>query len=115
MTDDHDPLVASMFADAERGFDDPDFIDAVMKRIRSRRRRVLFARALIVAALIALEVVLESPLQNSLGILGEVLGDPLIAINDGWINYLLSPVNSIAGLIGLTLLGLNLLYRRIVH
>ena len=115
MTLERDAVLLSYFRDAEQEFDDPGFTDAVAARMKQRRRNLLLGKIAIVVSIVLLEVLLESPVQHSLGRFTEVLGRDLIPIGGGWIGFFLSPLNSIAGLVGMTLIGLNLLYRRIVY
>ena len=99
--------------DAPAGALDDDFTDRVMARIASRRRRLLGGRLAIAALLVALELLLDAPLQNSLAAIAQVLATPLLRVESGWLGVLLAPINSIAGLVGLMLLALQSLYRRL--
>ncbi len=76
---------------------------------------MLIGRVAIVSLVIALELLLDSPLQNSVGAITEMLGTTLFKIEHEWLAFILAPVNSIAGLLGLTLLGLHFVYRRIFY
>lgn len=115
MNPERDPVLDALFREAEQPLADEAFTDGIVTGMKRRRRRVLAVRLAVVAAIVLLELLLESPLQQSLGALAEVLGTPLVAIDDGWLAFLLAPVNSIAGLVGLVLLGIHYLYRRIVY
>lgn len=115
MNNDRDPKLESLFEKAESSFADDAFTDAVNDSLRRRRRRILLGRLAVLAALVLLEVVLESPLRLYLGVVAEVLGTPLLAMHDSWLAFVLAPINSIAGLIGFLLLGLNMLYRKIMY
>lgn len=94
---------------------DEAFVQMVAAAIESRRRRILFGRLAAVAALVALELLLESPVQQYLGATADVLGTSLIPIEDEWLDFALAPINSIAGLFGGMLLGLSYLYRKILY
>ena len=115
MNDDRDPLLESAFAQAEQQVADDSFPAAVMNRIRRRRRRVIGGRIAIAAAVIGLEFALAFPLQNSVGLLTELLATPLLQLGDHWLIDMLSPLNSIAGLIATGLIGLQFLYRKLVR
>jgi hypothetical protein len=115
MNDDRDPKLELLFEEAESSFADDAFTDAVSDSLRRRRRRILFGRIAVLAALVVLEVILESPLRIHLDAVAEALGTPLLAMQDNWLTFLVAPINSIAGLIGILLLGLNMLYRKIVY
>lgn len=115
MNDDRDPLLEAAFAHADKSLGDDGFPATVMMRIQRRRRRVIAGRIAIAAALIAFEYALAFPLQNSLGVLTKVLATPLLELGDHWLVHMVAPLNSVAGLIGLGLLGMQLLYRKIVR
>lgn len=115
MSDERDPLLESLFDAADAGLEDEAFTNAVVDRIKNRRGTVLVSRLAVLALLVALEVVLESPLQASLGVVAEVLGMSLIELENEWLAFLVAPVNSVAGLLGITLLALNALYRRLLY
>ena len=115
MNDERDPQLESLFTAAEQDFADDVFANEVSARIDDRRRRLVFGRVAVIVALVALEVLLESPVQQYLGAAANVLGTTLIPIEGEWLDFLLAPINSVAGLIGALLLGLSYLYRRISH
>lgn len=115
MSDERDPLLQSLFDEADTGLEDEAFTSAVVDRVRNRRSTVVAGRIAVLVLLVALEVVLESPLQASLGVVAEVLGMSLIDIESEWLAFLVAPVNSVAGLLGITLLALNALYRRLLY
>ena len=50
--------------------------------------------------------------ENELGVVAIVLNQPLFPLNNEWLTFLLTPLNSVAGLLGATLLGLSYLYRK---
>ena len=108
-----DPALEALFDSAEKELRDDAFTSAVERRIDRRGKRVIAGRLAAVILLVALEVVLESPLQQSLGVAAEILSTALIPLDDEWLAFVLSPINSIAGLIGLLLIGTQHLYRRI--
>ena len=53
--------------------------------------------------------------QASVGALTQTLGETLIELDNQWVSSLLGPLNSIAGVIGATLLALQYLYRKFVR
>ena len=107
-----DPALEALFDSAEKELRDDAFTLAVEQRIDRRGKRVLVGRLAAVMLLVALEVLLESPMQQSLGVAAEILSTALIPLDDEWLSFVLSPINSIAGLIGLVLIGTQILYRR---
>ncbi len=115
MTSERDPVLQSLFDAAEQNLADAEFTGAVVDRINRRRRQLLLGRLAVVAAIVVLEIMLESPLRSSMGLVVEILGRDLVPVGDGWLGFLLAPLNSLAGLVGMTLLGINLLFRKIVQ
>ncbi len=108
-----DPVLEALFDTAKQELRDDTFTEAVERRIGSRGKRVMAGRVAVLFMLIALEVLLESPLQHSLGVAADVMSTTLIPLESEWLAFVLSPMNSIAGLIGLLLIGTQRLYRKI--
>jgi hypothetical protein len=115
MNDERDPLLESLFSQAERELVEDQFTLQVMDRVEKRRRNVLIGRVAIVALIIVLELLLSAPLQNTAGVITQALGTSLIEVESGWLTLIFAPLNSIAGLIGMLLLGMQFLYRRMVR
>ncbi len=109
-----DPMLEAAFAEAEGDLLDDQFTAAVMARIQRRQRRVIAGRIAIVVAVIAFELLLSAPLQTTVAALTQALGTALVEMENEWLAIALGPLNSVAGLIGLGLLGLQFLYRRLV-
>ena len=115
MNDERDPLLESLFARAERELVEDKFTAQVMAQVATRRRNVLIGRLAVVALLVALELLLSTPLQNSAGVITQVLSTSLVELEGGTVATAVSPINSIAGLIGMLLLGMQFLFRRMVR
>lgn len=115
MNDDRDPLLDSLFQQAERELVDEQFTAGVMADIHRRRRNILVGRLAVVALLIALELLLNAPIQNSVGTLTGVLSGGLIQLENEWLAYAVGPLNSIAGVVGVMLLGLHFLFRKVLR
>ena len=115
MNDERDPLLESLFSQAERELVEDKFTVQVMDRVKKRRRNVLIGRVAIVALIVVLELLLSAPLQNTAGVITQSLGTSLIEVESEWLTLVFAPLNSIAGLIGMLLLGMQFLYRRMVR
>jgi DNA-directed RNA polymerase specialized sigma24 family protein len=89
------------------------FTRRIASDIRHRGRRIIAARLTVVLLLIALDMLLESPLQESLGVAAQILGTPLVPIENEWLAFALAPINSLAGLLGILLTGMQFLYRKL--
>jgi hypothetical protein len=115
MGDERDPLLESLFAQAKFELNENDFGERVMASVEKRRRNVLIGRIGLIALLVAFDFLLSAPLQNSVGAVAEALSTSLLDISNEWLAVIVAPLNSIAGVIGMLLLGLHTLYRRIVR
>ena len=115
MNDERDPLLESLFLQAEQELADEEFTTNVMAGINRRRRGFLIGRLSIVVLLIVFELVMNTPLQNSVGMLTSTMSTTLIQLENEWLTYALGPVNSIAGVLGVTLLGMQFLFRKVLR
>ena len=115
MTEVRDPFLESVMKQSVTDLSETEFTNQVMSMVEVRRRNVLIGRLAILALLVFLEIILSSPLQQSLGMIGQILDTSLIDLENKWAIMFLSPLNSIAGLIGMMLLGMHYLYRKMVR
>ncbi|MEL6302408.1 MAG: hypothetical protein AAFV47_11260 [Pseudomonadota bacterium] len=115
MTEQRDITLEALFADAEHAPPDPEFTHSVTREIQRRRWKVYAIRASVIVMIGVLELVLESPLQQSLGTAADLLSKPVIAVEGDWIEFILGPINTAAGVVGIVLLGLHVFIRRVVH
>ncbi len=115
MNNERDPMLEALFAQSADTRVEENFTARVMAQIEARRRKVLVARVAIVTLIIALEWLLSSPLQNFVGELTQILSTSLVDVKNAWLASVIAPLNSIAGLIGMLLLGLHVFYRKMVR
>jgi hypothetical protein len=115
MTEVRDPFLESLMKQSVTDLSEKEFTNQVMSMVEVRRRNVLIGRLAILALLVFLEIILSSPLQQSLGMIGQILDTSLIDLENKWAIMFLSPLNSVAGLIGMMLLGMHYLYRKMVR
>ncbi len=115
MNDDRDPQLEALFANDAKDAPNGDFATRVMLGVETRQRNVLFGRISIVVLIIALELILSAPLSGTLGVVANGLSTPLIELQNAWTALILSPLNSVAGVIGTILLMLHYLYRKAVR
>ena len=115
MNDERDPELEALFKGVATDSPNGDFTDKVMMGVASRRRKVMIGRIAIVALIVLLEVLLSAPVQSAVGAIVEVLGTPLIELNQSTLAMMLTPVNSVAGVIGGVLLLVHFLYRRFLR
>ena len=112
MSDERDALLEAAFADARQDIADDGFSADIAMRVDRSRRRVLIGRLGIAALLVAFEFILDAPLQSTVGGFTDVLAMQLFRIENELLAYALTPVNSIAGLLGMILLGAQFGWRR---
>lgn len=115
MSNERDPLLESLFAQTNVELNDDDFSEQVMTMVERRRRNVMIGRVGFLALLLAFEFLLSAPLQNSVGTVTQALSVSLLDVGNEWLAVIVAPLNSIAGLMGMLLLGLHTLYRRMVR
>ena len=112
MTEERDPQLEALFIQAEEKLVDDDYVDAVMDRLKRRRRNWMIGRFAAVLMLVALELLLSAPFQNSAAAIADALSTSLIDVEGQWLAFALAPFNSVAGLLGMLLIWLHFLYRR---
>ena len=115
MSDERDPVLETLFAESKIEVSENGFSDQVIAGVEKRRRNVLLGRIGLVALLVVFEFLLSGPLQQSAGAMAQALSTSLIEIETGWLADVLAPLNSVAGLIGVSLVGVHSLYRKIVR
>ena len=113
MTTDRDELLESLFDDANESLAPDDFADRVMLRIDRARRRSLAGWAIVGFAAVACAWMLSGPLLQAVNLGLQVLPESLFEVEDRTIAEVLSPLNSVAGAIGVGVLGLWTAYRKI--
>lgn len=115
MSDDRDPFLESLFAQTSVELNEDNFIERVMATVEKRRRNILIGRIGFVVLLVVLDLLLSAPLQNSVGAVTQALSTSLLDISNEWLAVIVAPLNSIAGIIGMLLLGLHTIYRKMVR
>ena len=98
--EDRDPLLQSLFAEAEQELDGSALTAQVMARTRSFRLMLLAGSASALLLLLAgVRLVFGVPLFDFAVLISEVLATPLVNLGEGWLALLLLPVNTIASLL----------------
>jgi len=113
MTDDRDPGLQKLFDTAGQDIAPDAFTKDVMSEIDGLRRRAIIAWSLVGLALIPCMWLISVPVLDATHLLTEILPKNLIEVDDQLMAQLLSPVNSIAGLFGLGLLGVRAAMKKI--
>jgi hypothetical protein len=108
-----EPKLLALFTEAEQVFDRDAFARTVMARIDAERRRTVLLWAGLGAIAIVALVFLAAPVLTALGMATDLLPSTLLDIETGWLEQLLSPINSVAAAIALGALALRKFYRSI--
>ena len=111
----NDPDLQALFEQQPEVSPSQAFIDRVVLAAEQRRKRLLFIRIFAFFCLIALEFVFESPISQSLGAIGSAMQSPVFAVDGAWSSFVIEPINSVAGVLGVVLLGVYTLLRRFIR
>jgi hypothetical protein len=108
-----DPNLEALFSKAVQDFDGDAFAHEVMAQVDAERRRtLLFWSGLGIAATVVLAL-LASPVLTAIEMATRFLPTSLVEIETGWLQQLLSPINSIAAVIAIGVLAIRKFVRSI--
>ena len=114
-TDQRDPFLQSLFAEAEQNLEGEALTGRVMARTRSFRYLLLGgAAASSLVVLTGAWLLFGMPLFEFAVLISQVLATPLVDLGEGWLALLLLPVNTLASLLVILLRGLRILQKRII-
>ena len=113
MTNDRDPTLERLFASAGQDPADEAFTARVMTQIDRQRRKTAILWLCVAMILTPAAWLLGGLLQEAVLLMTQVLPAPVFHLDPGWAASLLAPVNSVAGVAALTLVGLRMAYRRL--
>ena len=116
MTDDREPILQAMFADAQHDLEGESFTAAVMQQSRFLKYRVL-APWVACATLILTVCVfyLAVPLQDFAQLVARGLTVRLFDPGDSWAAWLVSPVNNVGSLLVIGVKLARMLRKKIVR
>ena len=115
MTNDRDAVLLELFTKADTTLDDDAFTESVLKRTYGLVMRLgLFAVGIVVVVLASALVMGLSPLTVAQQ-LSNVLTTSLIELGEGWMAWVLAPINSIGGALIIAAKGARMLYKRILR
>ena len=113
--EDRDPHLLALFEDSVQELPGEAFVASVSMAIERAQRARRWRHAAVVGLLVVIEVLLNSPLSQGLGLFAAALETSLVPVETPWLELVLFPVNSLAGVVGLSLLALHIVYRRVVN
>lgn len=114
MTNDRDPILQSMFTAAQKNLDGEAFTDRVNKKTRSQRNRMIVALLSVVFVMAVCIWIFAIPIQEFPWVVTNFLTTTLIDLGDGWVAWVFSPVNNIAGLLVLSLKAMRMLWKKVI-
>lgn len=113
MNDDRDPTLLTLFADHEQNLTDSNFTDRVFAQIESQKRRAMIGWSIAGLVLLPCAWLLMSSMQGIVYLLAQGLTVTLIDLEQGWLALLLSPINSVAGLLAIGFKLFRMAYKRL--
>ena len=114
MTDQDQNLIA-LFAQAEQQYDNDDFVAGIMSQIDRERRRILLIWIVLGVFVIACVAVFAMPVISALNMATELLPVSLIDVQADWAQQLVAPINSVAAVVALALLGIIWFFRKVLR
>jgi hypothetical protein len=106
MTDDRDPSIQNLFAEAEEELEAEVFTASVLVQARAFRYRIMAGWSLAALTLAFIAWLLDIP-QELPQLIAQSLTATLVDLGDSWLSWLFSPINNIASLIVLSVRALH--------
>lgn len=112
---DRDPLLQELFDIANRDLPGDAFVAAIMSRIDAFRRRAILVWAAAALVLTIAAWLLTPTVVGAVDLLSQALPQSLVTIDEpsALIGHVLSPLNSIAAVVAVTVLVIAFAYRKI--
>jgi hypothetical protein len=115
MTEQRDPLLQSLFAEAEQHLEGEALTTRVLARTRRARYLLLGgAGAAVLAALAITWLLFGIPLFEFAVLVASLLTTPLVELGEGWLALALLPVNTVASVLILSLRAMRVFHKKIV-
>lgn len=115
MSTDRDQKLTAMFAQAEQEFDNDSFVADVMSQIDRERRKTVFVWLVLALFIVGCIAALATPVIAAVSMATQLLPASLVEVQTDWIRQLVSPINSVAAVVALIVLGIMKFYRRILR
>jgi hypothetical protein len=114
MKDDRDMVLQGLFADANQELTDEDFTPRVMAKTHSLRNRLLAAGAGLMLTLAIMTWVFNLPLFDLTQQVSQVFTFALFDLGEGWLAWVLAPLNNIAGLLLLCVKAVRVIRKKLI-
>jgi hypothetical protein len=115
MTDHRDPLLQTLFAEAQQELDGEAITARIMAKTRNRRN--LLVAGGIISSLVLLTgawLVFAVPLLEFALLVTQGLSMTLVDLGEGWLALVFLPVNNIASLLVITVKAIRILQKKIL-
>lgn len=114
MKDSRDAVLQTFFADANKELGGEDFTPRVLAKTYSLRNRLLAASAGLVLVLATIVWIFNLPLFAVTQQVSQVFTIALFDLGEGWLAWVLAPVNNIAGLLILCVKAVRVIRKKLV-
>ncbi len=114
MTDDRDPILQSLFADAQHDLDGEAFTARVMAQTHKQKYRVIAGGLVVAIVLAASAWIFALPLQELAQLIAQVLTSSLVDLGESWAVWVLAPVNNVASLLVLSVKAIRVIRKKII-
>ena len=115
MSNNYDPRLQALFAQAQQSFDHDAFLRSILERIDKERRQTMMVWSVFGVAGIIVLALLAKPVFMALTMATQLLPVSLVEIEVTWLRQLVSPVNSVAAALAITVLGIRAFIRRFLR
>ncbi len=112
MTEDRNPKLQALFAEAEQELPGEAFTAQVMVQTRAIKKRAMLGWLCLGLMLIPCLWLLAMPLQEAAQLLTQMAAVSLYPVDDGLLNQILLPINNIASITLLGLFGVWRIFKR---
>ena len=113
MSDELDPRLLDLFAEANKEAPSAAFTVSVMQRVERDRRRTMAIWTVLAVFGIAVVASVAEPLMSAIGLTSQILPAQLIEIETDWLRQVASPINSVAAAAAIGIFGILKFWRRI--
>ena len=113
MTEQRDPLLQALFAESQGIATDDKFTESVMMKTYALRQKLIATGIIVSLLLILYTVLFGAPLQDFAILNAQFLSTNIINIGESWVALLVSPLNSLAGLLTLLFIGFLILQKKL--
>jgi len=115
MADGHDLNLQALFAETGPELDGDAFTENVLAGTRRLVYRVAAVAAGLVLVFLACAWLFAIPVQHFAFLLTDILARTLVDLGDGWLAWIFTPVNNVAGLLVLCAKMARMAWKRLIR